>query len=151
MIQPKYVRMTDLYFYLSSRDSLDIRKNNNTSEFWIQLPKRYTLEGNWKCALIEASLTCDFTPKSSRLYICSDIVEESYVRNTSLPVLRNIEVWGRFKKLKTEQFLHPTYIPVKVTNLNLIRIHLVDEDLNPVEFDSNDLHCVLHLKKSWGP
>ena len=100
----KIVRMKDLYLYLHSRDSLQLHKNNNPSECWIQLPKLYSLEGRWECGLIDISLDCDFVPKSSRLYLCSDFVEESYVRETSLPVLRHIEVTGRYKKVKYESY-----------------------------------------------
>ena len=70
--------MNDFYLYLNSRDSSGIRKNNSLSEFWIQFPKRYILEGKWMCGLIDITLDCDFKPRSSRLYLCSDIVEESY-------------------------------------------------------------------------
>lgn len=143
--------MTDFYLYLSSRDSLDIRKNNNPTDLYIQFPKSYTLEGRWSCALTEVTLTCDFTPRSKRLYICCDIVEESYVRDTLFPVLRNIEIQTRYKKLKTEEFVNPVYVPVKVKNLSTIRLYLLDEHLNPVQFQSSDLHCVLHLKKKWVP
>ena len=85
--------MTDFYLFLSSQDSLDVRKNNNTSDFWIQFPKTYSLEGQWLCDLKQVSFTCNFKPKTRRLYLCSDIVEESYVRNTLVPVVRNIEIY----------------------------------------------------------
>ena len=82
--------MTDFHLYLSSRDSLDVRKNNNPSDFWIQFPKTYALEDQWVYALIQISLTCSFKAQAQRLYLCCDIVEESYVRNITLPILRVI-------------------------------------------------------------
>ena len=118
--------MTEFYIYLSSRDSSDIRKNNTPSEFWIQFPKSYLLEGQWKCALIEISLTCNFKPRSPRLYLCCDILEESYVRDTSLQILKNIEVGGRYNKVKSESYLRPLYVPVKVTTLDRLRLVLKD-------------------------
>ena len=69
-------KMTEFYLFLSSRDSI-YRKNG----FWIEFPKPYLLEGNWTCALTEITLTCDFKPRSQRIYLCSDIVQESYVHN----------------------------------------------------------------------
>ena len=143
--------MTDFYLFLSSQDSLDVCKNNNTSEFWIQLPKTYSLEGQWLCALKQVSFTrftCDFKPKTRRLYLCSDIVEESYVRNTLVPVVRNIEIYNKSKKYLTENFEYDTYLSVNVTHLTSVRVYLRDSDLKPVQFDSNDLHCVLHFKKT---
>ena len=140
--------MTDFYTFLSSKDSLDLRKNNTPSDFWIQFHKTYTLDGHWVCALKQISLTCNFTPRTRRLYFCCDIVGESYVRNRTIPVLRNIEIETRYKKLKSETFEEAIYLPVNVSNLNAIRLYLLDEDLQPINFDSNDLHCVLHFKQN---
>ena len=39
------------------------------------------------------------------------------------------------------------YVPVKVTMLCSIRIEQKDENLNPIEFTSNDLHCTIHFLK----
>ena len=140
--------MTDFYLYLSSQDSLDVRKNNSPSDFWIQLPKTFSLEGQWVCALKQISFTCDFKPKSRRLYHCFNIVEESHVRNTLFPVLRNIEIENKSRKYKSETFEEGIYLPVNVTNLATIRVSLLDADLHLVQFESNNLHCVLHFKKN---
>lgn len=144
-------KMTEFYVYLNSQDSTNLRKNNSPSEFFVQFPKSYQLEDLWKCALIEVTLTCDFKPRSSRLYVCCDIVQDSYVRNTSLPVLRNIEISGRYNRIKTETFTNPVYTRIKVHTLDSIRIVLKDENLNPIIFESNDFHCLLHFKKVWAP
>ena len=141
--------MESFYLYLSSQDCLDIRKNNNPSEFMIQLPKSYALDGHWSCAVTEIALTCNFRPRSKRLYLCGDLVEETCVRGTFIPVLRSIEIETKYRKQKYKEFIHRVYLPVTVTNLNSLRLYLKDENLNPVLFDINDLHCVLHLKKSW--
>ena len=113
--------MTNFYLFLSSQDSLDVRKNNSSSDFWIQLPKTYSLEGQWLCALKQVSFTCDFKPKTRRLYVCSDIVEESYVRNTLVPIVRNIEIYNKSKKYLTENFDDDIYLPVNVTQLTSIK------------------------------
>ena len=139
--------MDEFYLYLSSKDSLDIRKNN--SEFLFQLPKPYTLDGKWSCAVTEVTLTCDFTPRSKRLYLCGDFVDESCVRSTLQPVLRNFEIETRYKKLKYTEFVNRVYVPVTVHHLSLLRLHFTDEDLNEIKFDANDFHCVLHFKKAW--
>ena len=74
------------------------------------------------------------------------------MRDTSLPVLKNIEVGGRYNKVKSESYLRPLYVPVKVTNLDSLRVVLKVENLNPMAFSSIDLHCVLlHFKKTWTP
>lgn len=149
--QDEDVRMKDHYLYLHSRDSLTLYPKNSPSECWIQLPKPYILDGQWECALVDISLDCSFSPRSLRLYLCCDFVEESCVKDRLVPVLRNIEVNARFNKIKTELFPELVYIPVNEKQLHTIRLYLLDADLKPVVFTENDLHCVLHLKQTWAP
>ena len=87
------------------------------------------------CALKHISLTCNFTPRTSRLYLCCDIGGDSYVRNRTIPVLRNIEIETRYKKLKSETFEEAVYLPVNVSYLNAITLYLLDEDLQPITFN----------------
>ncbi len=142
--------MKEFHLFASSRDSADIRKNNDPSDFWIQLPKSYDLsQGYWTCSLKEISLSLDFSPKSSRLYLCCDLLEDSYVRDSLLPILRNVEVGSRYKKYKLIEYARPVYVKTKSTSFQSIRLYLRDDNLNPVTFTSNDLHCVLHFKRKW--
>ena len=141
--------MTEFYLYLNSAESIDIRKNN--ADFLFQFSKDYILEGSWLCALVESSLTCDFTPQSKRFYLNCDIIEETFVRNKLQPVLTNIEIETRYKKFKFTEYLHRRYRPVSVKKFNTIRLSLKSEDLKPIDLNSNDFHCVLHFKKSWVP
>ena len=127
-----------------------MRKKNSPSKFWIQFPKRYILEGKWICVLLDKTLNCNFKPKSSRLYLCSDIVEESYLQGSLIKLLRNIEIGPRYKKIKSESYLRTIYVPVKVSTQDSIRIKLKDENLNSVDFNSIDLHCVLQFKRDNG-
>ena len=99
------------------------------------------------CGLINITLDCDFKRRSSRLYLCFDIVEESFVRGSLIEFLRNKEIGPRYKKTKSESYLRPIYVPVKVSTLDSIRIELKDENLNSVDFNSSDLHSLLHFKR----
>lgn len=141
--------MSDFHLFISSTDSVDVRKNNDPSEFWIQFPKAYALEGDWECAIKEISVTLDFKPRSKRLYLCSDLVDESYVKNSLRPILGNIEVQNRYKKLKSVEYLQPIYVKLRTNHFQSIRVYLIDENLRPILFESNDLHCILHLRKRW--
>ena len=134
--------MTEFYLFLSSRDSV-YGKNG----FWIEFPKPYLLEGHWTCALIEITLTCDFKPRSQRIYLCSGIVQESYIHNALIEIVRNVEIGTRYKKVNFESYTKPIYVPVKVSTLDRIRLVFKDENLQPLELNSNDLHCVLHFKR----
>ena len=121
--------MTEFYLFLSSRASV-YSKNG----LLIELPKPYLLEGNWTCALTEITLTCDFKPRSSRFYLCSAIVQESYVRDSFIQILKNIEVGTIYKKVKLESYPKPIYVPVKESTLDrIIRLEFKDENLQPLE------------------
>lgn len=66
--------MSDFHLFISSTDTVDVRKNNDPSEFWIQFPKAYALEGNWEYVIKEISVTSDFKPRSKRL--CGGILRQ---------------------------------------------------------------------------
>ena len=141
--------MTEFYLYLNCAESIDIRKNN--ANFLFQFPKDYILEGSWLCALVESSLTCNFIPRSKRLYLNCDITEDTFVRNKLQPVLTNIEIETRYKIFKFTEYLHRRYRPVCVKRFNSIRLSFKSKDLKPIDLNSNDFHCVLYFKKSWDP
>ena len=43
----------DMYFYPSSKDSLDIYPNNKPWDFIVDLPEPIYLEGKWGCGLMD--------------------------------------------------------------------------------------------------
>ena len=144
--------MENFYLYLNSKDSGEFFKNNTPSDFLIHFPQSYALDGCWSCSLTDVTLTCDFTPRSKRLYLCCNLVNTTYVRNKKLSVIGNIEIESRYKKLHHINYLNPLYVPLTTNYFNSIHLWLLDEDLNPVTFTKDlNIHCVLHFKKSWAP
>ena len=140
--------MGEFYLYLNSKDSLQVRKN---SEFLFQLPKEYTLDGKWSCAITEITISGEFPKENKRLYLVSDFVNESCVRSSLESVLRNIEIHESSNQSQYIEFINPVYVPVTINNLNLFRIIWKDEDLHQVQLSTNEFHCVLHFKKIWAP
>ena len=68
-----------IYFFLSSKDSLKFHPNNKAYNFIVEVPERTTLTGEWEIGI------CDFHTSSvanETLYLFSDIVDHSYVRNS---------------------------------------------------------------------
>lgn len=59
-------------------------------------------------------------------------MEELYVRNRIVPVLRNMEIENRYKKIKTEIFEDAINLSVNVTHLTAVRLYLLDENQLPV-------------------
>ena len=84
---------TEYYLYLSSKDSLGVFPQNKAEDFTVKLPATLTLKGTWKCALTEVSFVTQFAEIRPRdVFICSDLVEESYGADTFRPVLRKVSI-----------------------------------------------------------
>lgn len=139
--------MADFYFHLFSGDSLSTHADNHAGDFVVDLPKRFLLEGPWECALTELTLSSSPEHPTHRLYVCSDIVEESYARNSFLPLLRSTEPLEE----GTVEFADPYYVRLRHIDLNRVRIFIRDDQLKPCRFKSDRVYCTLHVRKQrWG-
>ena len=68
-----------IYFFLSSVDFINFHPNNKAYNFTVEVPERTNLVGEWEVGV------CDFyvsTVTNETLYLFSDIVDYSYVRNS---------------------------------------------------------------------
>ena len=68
-----------IYFFLSSIDSLNFHPNNKAYNFTVKIADRTTLSGDWEVGI------CNFhasTVTNETVYLFSDIVDYSYVRNS---------------------------------------------------------------------
>lgn len=81
-----------VYLFLDGKDSSNVHPSNTPDDFIVTLPKQDTLDGYWECALLEMNIRLSKENAVSRVYLCCDIVEESYARNNMLPILRACEV-----------------------------------------------------------
>ena len=72
---------------------------NTPADFFTPSPWLQHLKGDWECALVEIAVECEYSPRSDRLYLCSDIVDESYINGRNYSLLRNIETRGRNTKI----------------------------------------------------
>jgi len=98
--------MEHFYLFRGSADSLHTHVNNKAGDFVVDLPRTYRLDGHWECALTEATFVCDLEQLTDRLYFCSDVIEDSYVKGTALPVLRSVDVDSN---TKLDIFFNPLY------------------------------------------
>ena len=127
----------EFYLYLKLNDS-----SGTAGQFLVaDPPKLRDLEGSWECALVEVLLKCDFTPKSDRLYLYGDFLEETVVNHDRIQVLRNTEVRGKYTKYLSDRI----YVPVIPGFKSYIRFTMVDEELKQVDFTSNKLCIVLNF------
>ena len=132
------------FLFLASRDSKNHHPNNTASDFSVELPKTYNLNGDWEVALKEKEVRVG----EDMFYVLSDIFQESYVAETLAPVLRSVRREKKSKALFT--FTDPYYIQVRTDQLSRIRIFIRGRNLQPLETDTTVLYCTLHLrKKTW--
>ena len=131
--------MMQHYIYLSDTDSKEHYPGNSPTEFNVQLPHTITLTGKWLCALTDFHCNYKDTPKP--LYVCSDIVQESFCGSRKAPILR----YHR-ENLIT---LKPLYVDVCKSEFNSLKMYIRDDRFQPVS-SIEGIWCTLHLKRlSW--
>ena len=84
--------MDNVHLFLASNDSLLTHVNNTAGDFVVVLPRRYRLDGTWECTISEITFFSEFEQLTDRIYVYADMIDDSYVRGTTLPVLRSIDV-----------------------------------------------------------
>ena len=134
----------DHYLFLNSRNSKEHHQTNTSTDFTVELPKTYQLDGDWEVALkeIECRIGEDL------FYVLSDICQESCVNGTLSPILRSVRRERKKDALFT--FTDPYYVPVRPDRLSRVRIFIRGRSLQPVKTDATVFYCTLHLRrKSW--
>ncbi len=119
------------YLFLNSEDSKDFHSNKNT-EFIIELPD--ALEGKFTCALTEIKFENTTTED---LYIYCDIIEDSYVNNSFLPLLRIVTESTKFHTLY--------YLKVKQSRIPRIKVSIKTREGKAPTLTGNTT-CTLALK-----
>ena len=132
---------TDLYFFLSSSDSLLFHPDNNSYNFIIELPERIHLEGEWVIGL------CDFYHSSNlieTIFVLCDICDNSYIGDSLKPILRiiypnNNQIYFNYKEIY--------YVKVKNYCLNRLKVYIRDEHFKIPSSITGTTRLTLHLKK----
>lgn len=139
--------MDEFYLFLYCGDSISTYVNNHSGDFVVNLPKRFLLEGSWECALTEITMPSHLERQSHRIYVCTDIVEESYARDSLLPLLRATEPLEE----GTLEFVKPYYVKLRQSELHRVRVFIRDDRLEPCRFKLDRLYCTIHLRRrKWG-
>lgn len=139
--------MDNFYLFLASDDSILTHVNNTAGDFVVELPRRYRLDGTWEYSSWEITFVSEFEQLTDRIYVCADVIEDSYVRGTTLPVLRSIEI---DTDTKIDLSFNPLcYIKVQTDELRRIQIFIRDRNLKPSRFKFDRLYCSLHFRQRW--
>ena len=140
--------MEDFYLHFHCADSLLSHVDNHAGDFTVDLPRRFLLNGQWECGLSEITFVSNFEKSTHRIYVCSNLVEDSYVKGTSLPILRSIDVDA---EEKVDLIMNPVfYFKVQCEELRRLQIFIRDDALGPSRFKIDRLFCTLHFRRRWG-
>jgi hypothetical protein len=138
--------MANFYIFLTSDDSLNLYPDNKPSSFTIDLGNNINLQGEWECALKEITYHIN-EDLPQTVYVLCNKCEQSYARNTYMPILRRLHFPLADEGLFTDTLYEPFYMKVIDNNLSNITISIRGHDDADVNFDYHSIKCVLHFKK----
>ena len=87
--------MEQFYVFANSEDSLSIFNDNAGGRFRIYFPNPYVLVGTWECALLEISFVHKLITPTRRIYVCCNFVNNSYVKDSYIPILQSLSVLNK--------------------------------------------------------
>lgn len=133
------------YLFVSNEDSKLTHPGNTPDDFTVELPRPLNLDGHWVCGLKEIYVSNKVN--TGKVYVCTDLCQESLVCDTYTPVLRVIH-----KAVATRDtaltFDDPYYVKVQRERLQRLRIFTRGDKLSTIKFKSNGhCSCTIHLKR----
>ena len=130
---------------LTSTDSSEYFDNKSHC-FRVQLNKQIQFDGYWTVALAEFSTESWILSKkkTTELYVCCDICEETTIGGKEAPLLRRVYLG---EKPDNIIYTLPYYIPVKIGQLQQIGIYITDREGNLVSFLDGPVTVMFHFKK----
>jgi hypothetical protein len=138
------------YLHLSCNDSSEFYPTNDPSDFRVKLPRPLNLDGKWECGLINISFWPQFgTSENPReIYICSDIVGNSYALDGLYPILKRISAPENHNLKVNINYANVDFIHVNQSTLQSVHIYIFDNKGVTPSFLTKDLYCTLLLRKS---
>ena len=133
-----------LRMVLSSEDGKSFFPSNTPHDFRIKLNRALQFDGYWEVALTEIRIFME-DPTDTALFVCSDICQDSFVGTSEQSLLRRVffeDVNG-----KNVIYVHPYYVPLKLRDVQQIRIYIKDENGADASFLKKKVSVTLHFKK----
>ena len=128
--------------YLSSEDSKDLHPQNKVTDFVVELPEALELHGEWEVGLFQMSYRVPRTTEGPYYLFC-DLCEESLVYGHQLPVLQKLTSRSSYTNPL------PLYVGVKALTVQRIHIRLTDIKFKNLQLDSDNVECVLILRRAY--
>lgn len=130
-----------------SNDNIGLFPSNVPHDFKIQLLHTLYLKGTWSIALREFTTTSwsgENLPDD--VYIYSNLCDDTIVGNVEEPLLKRVYLGEHAKT--NHIFWDPVYVPVRLGQVEQVRMYIKDKSGNPASFLDGTVTCELHLKSS---
>ena len=137
--------MEQFYVFANSEDSLNIFSDNAGGRFRVYFPNPYVLDGTWECALLEVTFVPKLTTPTRRIYVVCDFVENSYVRDSYIPVLQSLSVFN--EDVTDVTFENPIYHRVSGGIGQHIEISMRDDNLQICRFKDHHVFFLVHFRR----
>ena len=134
--------MQDFHVVLMSNADISRYPNNKATHFTNTLATPVEMKGNWSVGL-ESIVCTGKVRKSPSMFVCCNLVDDSFVGNKQMPLLRVVQYDSNINLT----FDRVNYKQVGRSFLNSIEVEIRDEENNiyPPEEDMKVL-LVLHFK-----
>ena len=111
---------------------------STTGDNTIEFPLPLEVEG-FGCGVIELSGRVE-SPKED-IFLCCDICEESFSRESMIPILRNIK--RKANGLITNEINHMIWLRVMRPHISSIRLYIANKSGDIITLPKNYLKCTL--------
>lgn len=128
------------YMIFRSDQNSEYYPDNTPYSFKVKLPQTMTLNGDWKVALTEITLTEDIE-KEDILYIYTNICSESFINGENVPLLRRVISATKGNITFTPSY----YIPVIKSEINEIEFTLENHQGYAANHIRNPISLVVHF------
>jgi hypothetical protein len=90
----------------------------------------------------------DIDAGMTAIYVYSDIVQNQFVGDTLVPLLRVVPIRGADKNVyRGEEFLHPRYLPTKRETTSVMEFNLRTDTGKVISFKTGKVVLTLHFRK----
>jgi hypothetical protein len=90
----------------------------------------------------------DISNGMTSLYVYSNIVQNQFVGDVMVPLLRTVPIRGSvWDAYRSEEFRHHHYLPLKNETTDLVEIKIVRDNGDSIDFQTGKVIVVLHLRR----
>ena len=153
---------TMVYRYV---DGVEFGVVRRTQKVFIRLPQNVHLEISKTLAQVlgfenrkfasgneyVSTFAADINRSFATMFVYCDVVRESIVGNTTVPLLRTLNVEGRYGDIIQKTYHAPIYVPLQRSYFDSIEINIRDDTGRLVPFESGKAIVTLHFRRSRNP